>query len=277
MRIPLCKSAKSIRRPASGFTLVELVISAALMTLILVSAYLCLSSGVAGQKLIDSRVDAVQSARAALALMTADLRAACPLSKKIEFLGANQKLGEVEAGNLDFGTRNYTPKRAREADFCEVSYFLKKDKNSGNYSLWRRRDASPDPEPLDGGAQEEIARNVHGLKFEYYDGLDWYDEWGDANGPAKAENSLKDHPNMYGLPEAVRITLSFDFVPGSKSKPLKEGETAEPPLVFQTVARLNLAPVTLHKASSSYSSSGGSDSANSANPAAPGAQPGGPR
>ena len=54
--------ARLSRRNFSGFTLIELVISASLMALILGSAYLCLSSGISSQKLIESRGDVIQGA-----------------------------------------------------------------------------------------------------------------------------------------------------------------------------------------------------------------------
>src|SRR5690348_3976793 len=62
----------------SAFTLIELVISSALMVIILTAAYLCLSAALAGQKLLEPRAEVVQNARVALSLLSADLRAACP-------------------------------------------------------------------------------------------------------------------------------------------------------------------------------------------------------
>lgn len=230
-------------RRSTGFTLIELVVSAALMSLILVSAYMCLSSGIASRTLIESRSEAVQNARVAMGLMTADLRAACLLSVDYQFMGMDRMLGSVEADNLDFATHHYTPRRAREGDFCEVSYFLEQEKDSDQFSLWRRRDPNPDDEPLSGGNREEIARSVRGLRFEYFDGLDWYDEWGEVKGRAKAENSLIEKPNVSGLPEAVRITLWINSKTQSSKKVSPENETIEPPMVFQTVARLNLAAI----------------------------------
>ena len=47
----------------SGFTLIELVVSSGLMALILISGYLCLSSGMATQKLVESRGETLQGAR----------------------------------------------------------------------------------------------------------------------------------------------------------------------------------------------------------------------
>ena len=250
-------SVQPSRQISAGFTLIELSISAALMAMILVSAYLCLSAGVSSQKLVESRTGVLQSARIAMALMSADLRCACPLSKDYAFLGMKRTLGEVQADNLDFATHNYTPRRAREEDWCEVSYFLDKDRASGQFSLWRRRDSTPDDQPLSGGSREEIVPGVRGLKFEYYDGFDWYDEWGDPEGRHKGQSSSLDPANLSGMPEAVRITLWLD--PGSRpaKETSPEKESPEPPLVFQTVARLNLAAISQSSASGSTTSSGG--------------------
>ena len=175
-------------KPA-GFTLIELVISAALASMILVSAYLCLSSAIASRKLIEPRVDVLQSARVAMAILTADLRAACPLSKDFQFLGVDRTLGEVQADNLDFATHNYTPRRPREGDYCQVSFFLEKDPRAGQYVLWRRRNPTIAPDPLSGGTREEIARGLRGVRFEYYDGFDWYDTWGEIPGQRQTRSS----------------------------------------------------------------------------------------
>ncbi len=230
-----------------GFTLLELVISAALMSLILVTTYLCLSSGISSRKLIESRAEAAQSARVALAIMSADLRAACPMSKDIPFLGMQRTLEDVEADNLDFATHNYTPRRAGEGDFCEISYFLGKDKESGKLLLWRRRHPGIPLEPFAGGRREELARGVRGLKFEYYDGFKWFSTWGDADGKGKAENSFKERPNLVGMPEAVRITLWFEADPGSNKKSSTQNDSSDSTLAFQTVARLNLAALALRE------------------------------
>lgn len=247
----LCNQAHSVK----GFTLVELIISAALMAIILGAAYMCMSAGVSGQKLVEGRTEAAQTARAAIAMISADLRAACVLSTNIEFAGLPRTIGEARADNLDFGTLNYRPKRAQESDFAEVSYYLDEDRNTGWFKLMRRRDPTPDPEPMAGGVIEEIASSLQGLRFEYYDGYDWYDEWGDPTG--KSQFSLKQEPNMYGLPEAVRITLLVSPNPG-KAKSTEAEDNPEPPMVFQTVTRVNLAPVVLLNSNSSTPSSSGS-------------------
>jgi prepilin-type N-terminal cleavage/methylation domain-containing protein len=225
----------------AGFTLIELVISAGLMSLILVSAYLCLHAALSSQKLIEPRVEVLQSARVALALIAADLRCACPLAKDFDFVGTHRMMGEAESDSLDFATHNYTPRRAREGDFCEVSLFLDKNPRSGQLSLWRRRNPRISTDPLSGGSREELAKGVLGLRFEYSDGVDWYESWGEAEGRGKEQFSLRSHPNLSGMPEAVRITLWLNPNPHQKPDNELESSTNEPPLVFRTVARLNLA------------------------------------
>jgi len=230
----------------AAFTLIEIIITTALMSVVLASAYVCLNAGISSQKAIEARADVLQNGRVALARISADLRAACPLSTKIEFLGMHRMIGETNADNLDFGTHNYTPQREQEGDFCEVSYYLQREQDGEGMSLWRRRDPTPDDDPLGGGTQEEIATGVKGLRFEYYDGFDWYDDWGDATG--KRQTSNRYQPNLYGLPDAVKVTLFLDA-----SGSTKNSKTNEPPMVFQTVARVYLAPLSQKSTSSSGS------------------------
>jgi len=233
------------RARSAAFTLIEVMISSALMALILVSAYMCLGAGFSAQKLIEPRAEIIQNARVALAIMTADLRAACPLSKTDDFLGMTRTVGNVEADNVDFATHNYTPRRAREGDFCQESLYLDKNTETGQFSLWRRRNPAIGLDPLAGGSQEEIAQGVAGLRFEYFDGLDWYASWGNVDPKKNGQTPTREPSNLTGLPEAVRITLLLDSNPKKKQPAVTTGEAKpEPPFAFETVVRLNLAGVT---------------------------------
>src|SRR5262249_44476371 len=156
------------------------------------------------------------------------LRSAVQLSKEYEFVGMRRSIDQIDADNVDFGTRNYVPTRPMEGDWCETSYFVQKNAKTGGYALFRRRDPTPDPEPLSGGNSEEIARGVKGFRLEYYDGWKWYDEWGDPEG--KERFSALPEPNASGMPEAVRITLTL-----ATGEKVVEG-TVEPTLVLQTTA-----------------------------------------
>jgi general secretion pathway protein J len=273
-----------------------MVISSSLMALILVSGYLCLSAAVASQKQIEPRLEVIQNARVAMALMAADLRAACPLSKDCEFLGTDRTLGEVEADNLDFATHNYTPRRASEGDFCEVSFFLSRDPQSGQYVLYRRRNPSISINAFAGGKNEEIARGLLGLRFEYYDGLDWYDSWGELARPGKVKSSRSLLlPNLEGLPLAVRITLWFNGdphpravaakTPGAPQPPKNDGAAApenpasteiaaaKEPLVFQTIVPIELASAPQRGSAGDSGASGGDATAQPVPGAVNGGQP----
>ena len=249
---------------ASGFTLIELVIGASLAAIILVAAYLCLNAALATQKVIEPRTEAIQNARVAMALMAADLRAACPLSKDYQFLGTQRTIEDTEADNLDFATHNYSPSRPNEGDYCQVSYFVEQDPDSHKFTLWRRRNPTNAPDPLSGGTREEIADGIKGVRFEYYDGDDWYDDWGEIKPRRKETDQSTLAPNLTGMPEAVRITLWLDSNPHAKKATQPGGvpaqpETEAPAFVFQTVARLNLADISQKSTSSSSSSQNSTD------------------
>ena len=224
-------------RNVLAFTLIELVISAALMAVILTGAYACLRAGFSGQRIIEPRSDALQQARVALDRITADLRAACPFPQGSAFLGVRRMIGKTDADNLDFATHHFIPRNPGEADFCEESLFVERDAKTGQFTLWRRRNPAIAFDPLSGGSREAMATGLSGFRLEYFDGYDWYDSWGEmATGTTKSQ--LKsDKPNSSGMPEAVRISLALESSP-IDSKP----DSASTPsvLVFQTVARLNL-------------------------------------
>ena len=227
-----------------AFTLIEVVISSALMALILVASYICFSASIASRKTMEPRLEVIQNARVAMALITADLRSACPLDKETQFLGMHRTMGDTVADNLDFASHNYTPQRPGEGDFCQLSYYLDRDAETGQLSLWRRRNPTLAPDPLEGGRKEEIATGLLGMQLEYFDGFDWYEEWGDISGRGEQETSQKDQPNLTGMPEAVRVTLWFDADPSKKPNPNQDDlnpEDKKAPLMFQTVARLNVA------------------------------------
>jgi len=227
----------------AAFTLIEMVLSVALMSLILTGGYLCLNAAFASQKIVEPRSEILHTARVAMGLLTSDLRSACTLSPDVEFLGMERTVGEVRADNLDFATHHYKPKRLREGDYAQISYFVESEPATGELILWRRRNPMIAQDPLSGGVREEIARGVHSLRVEYYDGYDWFDSWGELNSARKEKKSSRYASNLYGMPEAVRITLSFENDQGvaKKKKTANPEAKKEPPLVFQTVARLNLA------------------------------------
>jgi hypothetical protein len=104
------------------------------------------------------------------------------------------------------------------------------------------------------------------VSFEYYDGWDWYDTWGELNPQKKERRASQLAPNLSGMPEAVRVTLWFDPNPRAASKNSHETAAAavsEPPLMFETTVRLNLASAS----QSGFSGRGRANAGDSAEPA----------
>lgn len=259
-----------VKHRRAAFTLIELIISAAVGSMILLGAYLCLSASLSTEKMINPRVDTLQSGRVILAMMSADLRAACPLDKKFAFLGMHRAAGLADADNLDFATHHYVPRRPNEADYCEISYFVQPDPVTGKLNLWRRRNPTLALDPLSGGRREQIAKNLEGVRFEYTDGLDWYTDWGQTNAEKNTGLLAQEAANLQGMPEAVRITLSFAPRDSAVHTNAEAEQLPEPPLVFQTVVHLELADAgTLPVASGSSSSSAQTPNANSPGGAMP--------
>ena len=229
------------RRAAVAFTLVEMVISAALMAVVLGAAYACLRAGLETRRMVEPRSDVYQAGRVAMSLLAADLRAACPLHKGPAFLGTQRQVGAMDADNLDLATHNFTPARPGEGDYACVSWFVERDPKTGAASLWRRRNPSLAFDPLSGGVREEIAADVRGFKLEYYDGYDWFSTWGDPAGEAKQASSLRERPNLVGMPEAVRATLLLAESPTDARPAARPAAEEVPSLRFETVVRVNLA------------------------------------
>lgn len=248
----------------SGFTLIEVVIGSALMSLILVSGYLLFSASIESRRTMEPRLEIIQSARVVMAMISADLRAACSLDKKFAFLGMHRTIGEQIADNLDFATHNYTPQKAGEGDYCQISYYLDQDAEGDGLTLWRRRNPTIAPDSLSGGSKELIASGLSGMRFEYFDGLEWFDDWGDTSESGKRQTSEKAAANLTGMPRAVRVTLWFqEKQEKSNDVSLDAENERQSSFKFQTVVRLNLAEA-VNASSSSQSgetvSSGSQDS-----------------
>jgi type II secretion system protein J len=265
-------------RHSIGFTLFELLITVAIASMVLISAYACLQAGLVTRKEMESRAETLQSGRVALNWMVRDLRSSAPLSVESEFVGLSRMIESIEADNIDFATRYHKPATPGETGFRETSYFLGISETTETLSLWRRTDSYRDPEPLSGGLIEEIVRNVQGLKLEYYDGIEWFDDWGSAEPQPLDATSLLLNSNLSGMPEAVRITLklavnlkknssssSSSSSASSTSSLNSTGESSVDPaddgdsMTFQTIVRLIKTSVESEDASGSGSTGAGNN------------------
>jgi hypothetical protein len=236
-------SRPSFAEARRGLTLVELVVSGTLVVGIVGSACLCLISGRQAGDEAERRMGVVQAARVTLDRMARDLRVACRLDREFALIGTTREQDGVVLGNIDFATRNWRPRRPGEADRCEVSWFADRDPETGDLALFRRRDPTPDEEPLAGGYREQIVTGLRAFRLEYYDGATWHDEWGSANEDAEAfTNRTDDIGFEAGLPEAVRITLALAPPADPSARAVTRGAApVSETRLFRTVVRLEYA------------------------------------
>jgi hypothetical protein len=104
--------------------------------------------------------------------------------------------------------------------YREVAYFVKRDSRTNAWLLYRREQTGWDGDMEKGGTAELICDMLGDFKVEYYDGLDWQDEW-----------IIEERTE---LPNAIRIKLSFYFARDDKGLPV----TTEPAKEFYTVIAL---------------------------------------
>jgi prepilin-type N-terminal cleavage/methylation domain-containing protein len=142
--------------------------------------------------------------------------------RTMPFLVAEDKPDFSEKGGITFVVARPGFDYETETYFLyrEVSYFVERDSRSNAYLLYRREQHGWDG-ILDKGGKAELVCDVLGdFTVEYYDGMEWVDEWETAE---KVE-----------LPIAVRVKLSFYFERDEKGLP----DTSKTPSEFYTVVAL---------------------------------------
>ena len=133
------------RTSLEAFTLVEVVVSASLMSIILVAAYLCLNAGLSGEKTISTRAEMIQNARVAMSMISTDLRCASPLCKDFAFIGMQRKIGDADADNLDFATHHFKPKHpGGRGLLCHELFSGSQSKNRPAGSDAQKKSSNPD-------------------------------------------------------------------------------------------------------------------------------------
>jgi len=171
---------------AAGFTLLEIVISVAILVVILTIVYNTFNSSIKAFSAMENQGDAYAQARIVLNRMSEEIGS-------IYFSTQNPKTGLPKTGllgedrdedDLPFDALHFTSlshirwvKDSRESELCEIGYYLEKDNETGESFLFRREDWNVDGTLEEGGRPLELAEGVDGLNFRYYDGKEWADEW----------------------------------------------------------------------------------------------------
>ncbi len=185
-----------------GFTLVEVLISVAIIGMVMVLLYSSFVSTLSAPDEFGS----VQERYIAIG------RAMNRMAKEIEmaFISAHynpryekspKTIFKLQDNRLDFTAFAHLKivKDANESDQCEISYFLKEGEN-GKQNLVRREQKRIDDDPEHGGYIYTLLDDVLELKIEAWNGEDWVEEW---------DSTKVEYFNR--LPERIRIWITvFD-------------------------------------------------------------------
>lgn len=188
-----------------GFTLLEVLVSMAILVIIMAALYSAYTTNVEAIQIARQNGEVHQSARIVLDRMTKDLQSALiqvsvPSEKiRLGLVGEDREIDGRRADRLDFTTVAHLSltEKGPGSDLCEVGYFIDEDPEAKVLVLFRRDDPSVDEDFTKGGSQLEMARNVIEFNVAYQDsrGED-SDKW----------NTLEGAPGA-GLPVLVKIRL----------------------------------------------------------------------
>jgi type II secretion system protein J len=188
-----------------GFTLLEVLVSMAILVIIMAALYSAYSTNVEAIQIARQNGEVHQTARIVLDRMTKDLQSALiqvrGSSEKIKLglVGADRELYGRRADHIDFTTVTHLPltEKGPASDLCEIGYLVDEDPEGQVLVLLRRDAFSVDEDFTKGGSLQEMARNVLEFKLTYQDaeGKD-LDQW----------NTIEGKPTS-GLPVLIKVRL----------------------------------------------------------------------
>jgi general secretion pathway protein J len=185
-----------------GFTLLELLIATAIMAGIVTVIYTSFFTASRNVDQAEKMRDASDLVRTLVSKISADVENAyvnpgmAPLTvfygKKVQpETGSDDALRYDE---LYLTTKtNWRRPGTEETNLWEVGYYFKQKPDGSGYVMMRRekRELSKDVPALEGGVEYAMTDQVESLRFRYYDGSSWSDEWS----------------NKTVLPKAMEISL----------------------------------------------------------------------
>jgi len=187
-----------------GFTLVEILISLAILAIIVASTFTIFRSASKSWQKGEIRSERYQNARSAISKISVEISQAVISSNSLcRFTGDKNKVSFISFVTTGSGI----------FELSEVGFWL----DGAKKLLMRNDEIDPDYDFTTYGHSDILSENISELEFSYYDGALWTDTW----------NS--DQALGVGLPKAVKVKIKVN------DKKAKEGE------IFEIIARLRTA------------------------------------
>jgi prepilin-type N-terminal cleavage/methylation domain-containing protein len=189
----------------AGFTLMELMLSLALLALIMIILYGSFHAVVASKLHAEVRVESDQQARTLMWLMARELRGAVftPLiPSHVLMVGQASRQGGMPLDSITFATLDPSHRRALDGFSAEenVTYSAAPNPKHRGWFLWTRSQRSgliqtANPPTL---PPTVLASNVLSVHFRYFNGFQWLEVWDSTSSPAGQS-----------LPQAISIELQM--------------------------------------------------------------------
>ncbi|MBN2033369.1 MAG: prepilin-type N-terminal cleavage/methylation domain-containing protein [Deltaproteobacteria bacterium] len=211
----MARNASLQRKNLSGFTLLEVLVSVAILSIIMSAVYSAYTTNVEAIQIARENGQVHQTARVVLDRMTKDLQSALTQTwassgtTQLKFIGNIEERDGKRMDRLNFTTLTYLAfsERSPAADLCEVGYQVIEDPETEEILVLMRRqkllvslpaeDAGIGEGFAEGGSEQELARNLAGFRITYEDSRgDELDRWSTDETNASS-----------GLPVLVKVRL----------------------------------------------------------------------
>ena len=191
------------RMKQTGFTLMELMLSLALLALIMIILFGSFHAVAISKLHAETRLESDQEAGTLMWLMARELRGAVftPLiPSHVLLVGQASKQGSMPMDSITFATLNPAHRRTLDSFGAEqiVSYAAVSNPNHRGWFMLTRSSNSgllqtTTPPSL---PPTVLASNVISVHFRYYNGFQWLESWDSTSAPAGQ-----------ALPQAISIEL----------------------------------------------------------------------
>lgn len=214
----------------AGFTLLEVLLTVTITATMMGIIYGVLVSTIQARQKLEKTTEVEEAGPVLLKMIADDVAAAfvppvpdqpppaegqpAPVNPAY-FVGQDSTGGGGDSDRLDFVSSRdiWDPETKHVADFGEVGFFLRDNADFPGLSfLVRREQPFIDDKPQSGGTLLELYPRVKSLNFEYWDGTQWVNKWGDVDAQKKS------------IPAIVKITL---VVVPDEEKAKKDERSAE--------------------------------------------------
>ena len=183
-------------RHQKGFTLIEVLVTIAILSIILSSIYGILSATIKAREIAEETSALYESGAGLIEIMASDLEGLYLYGlEELFFAGENDIIGAADADALHFvtGTPRYLEAEVGPTGPVVADYYLEQNEVfASRLNLYRREVPYREAKARESKKGILLSRDIKSLNFLYFDGEEWLEEW-----------------NTESVPQAIRIDIAL--------------------------------------------------------------------